>query len=223
MGSWVCKFFSACVTQTRLVKDQGGLTCDNRNHMINIVIISNKKYLVDVGFGSNGITHPIPLEDGHVFPCVHPVRGKLEYRSISQHSDPSQRLWVYLSQENETAPWKELYAFSDVEFFPADFEVLNLSTMTSPRSYFVQSVMCMKTILPEDEEERKNGPIGLLILHKDYVKRRIGAESEVVERLSTEADRINALQKYFGISLSPEEQKAIRGMASELKGRNDHL
>ena len=44
--------------------DWGGPRYDGWNHMVNIVRVEGKEYLVDVGFGSNSPTFPVPLEDG---------------------------------------------------------------------------------------------------------------------------------------------------------------
>lgn len=182
--------------------------------MVNIVKIDGQRYWVDVGFGSNSSIQPIPLKSGAEFDCILPVRGKLEYRSVAEHSDPDQRLWVFSSREDTNEPWKEMYTFLDVEFFAADFEVMNLSTMTSPKSFFIKSVMAMRMILNEDSGELE----GVLILFKDYVKRRIGRNTEVLEELKNEEQRVRALEKYFWISLEPSEQRAIRGLATELTG-----
>ncbi|KAK3332848.1 hypothetical protein B0T19DRAFT_112395 [Cercophora scortea] len=182
------------------------------NHMANIVTIDDKKYLVDVGFGSHGPPYPVLLEYGHEFMGIAPARGKLEYKSLDTHTDPDQRVWVFSSKENESEPWKERYAFVTIEFFPADFEVMNLTTMTARQSYFVQTVMCMRTIL---DSERVR-PEGLLILHRDYVKKRVGDKSDILETLRTEEQRVKALETYFGIVLGLDEQRAIRGLASEL-------
>ena len=182
--------------------------------MVNLVTVNGTRYLVDVGFGSFGAAHPVPLEDGHEFVSVAPARGRLQYRSLEEHADPNQRVWLYSAQENEHAPWRDMYHFVETEFMPGDFEVMNLRTMSSPQSFFVQSVMCMCTILDEQE----NAPVGLLILHRDYVKRRLGPESEIVEQLGSEKQRVKALEKYFGIVLSREEQMGIGGLASELRG-----
>lgn len=189
-----------------------------RDHMVNIVTINNQRYLVDVGYGSNDPPHPIPLEHGHEFVGVAPMRGRLQYRNLEEHTDPNQRVWVYSAQENESAPWKDMYHFVETEFIPGDFEVMNLRTMTSPQSFFVQSVMCMCTVLDEQQEKA----VGLLILHRDYVKRRIGSKSEIIEQLESEEQRVKALERYFGIVLSPEEQRGIRGLASELRPQGGH-
>ena len=183
------------------------------NHQLNIITIHGRRYVVDVGFGSNGPLQPNLLEDGREFPQVAPARGKLEYKALPIHTDASQRMWEYSTQADPTSPWQPMYAFAEVEFFPADFEVMNLSTMTSPRSFFVQAVMCMRTIL----DDRTGEPIGLLILLGNYVKRQLGGQSEIVENLETEAQRVEALRKWFQVEIGPGEQKAIQGLASELR------
>lgn len=180
--------------------------------MVNIVTIDGQRYWVDVGFGSGCSIQPIPLQSGVEFYCVPPLRGKLEYRSIAEHTDPSQRLWVFSSQDDSNAPWKETYVFSDVEFFAADFDVMNLSTMTSRRSFFMKTVLAM-TMIPNDQTGELEG---VLILFKNYVKRRVGDTTEILEELTNEEQRVRALEKYFHISLKPNEQQAIRGLPTEL-------
>ncbi|AEO55696.1 hypothetical protein MYCTH_2299783 [Thermothelomyces thermophilus ATCC 42464] len=202
------------------------------DHMVNIVTIDGQRYLVDVGYGSNGPPHPIPLRHDHEFIGVAPTQGRLQYRRLEEHTDPSQRVWVFSTREDENAAWKDQYNFVEIEFLPCDFEVMNLRTMTTPRSFFVQNVMCVWTLLgPAGPEGGKledggdpetAGPVGLLILHRDYVKQRVGAESRIIEQLESEEQRIAALEKYFGIVLSPEEQRAIRGLASELRPKAGH-
>ncbi|KAK3361515.1 hypothetical protein B0T24DRAFT_684558 [Lasiosphaeria ovina] len=183
------------------------------SHMANLVTINNTRYLVDVGFGSNGPPHPVPLVDGHEFVGIAPVRGRLQHRALEEHTDPNQRVWVYSTRDDaEGEPWRDQYAFVELEFLPADFEVMNLHTMTAPQSYFVQTVLCMRTLL----DERAQTAHGVVILHKDYVKTRVGAV-ETIETLETEEQRVRALDQYFKVVITPDEQKAICGLASELR------
>ncbi|KAK3291186.1 arylamine N-acetyltransferase 1 [Chaetomium fimeti] len=182
------------------------------DHMVNIVTVDGRRYLVDVGFGSRGPLHPVPLEHGCEFPGLGQARGRLEYRRLEEHADPGQRAWVYSVREGEGRPWRTQYHFVETEFTAADFEVMNLRTMTAPQSFFVQNVMCMCTLLDDQEEN----PVGLLILHRDYIKRQVGDVSEIMERLESEQQRVDALKRYFGIVLSPEDQASIRGLASGL-------
>ncbi|KAK0744519.1 hypothetical protein B0T21DRAFT_357942 [Apiosordaria backusii] len=188
------------------------------DHMVNIVTINGQRYLVDVGFGTNGATRPVPLQHGHEFFTISPAQGRLEYRSIDAHTDPNQRVWVYSVRQNKEAPWREMYSFAEFEFISGDFEVMNMHTSSTPQSFFVQSVMCMQTILDDEQQN----PVGKMILHRDYVKRQIGDSSEILEKLESEPQRVEALKKYFDITLSGEEQRGIRGLASELKDRSKH-
>ncbi|KAK4222041.1 arylamine N-acetyltransferase, pineal gland isozyme NAT-3 [Podospora fimiseda] len=190
------------------------------DHMLNLVKINNKRYVVDVGFGSNGPLFPYPLEHDHEFVGIASARGRLQYRTVDQLTDPDQKVWVYSIKQNDETPWSEAYCFVELEFMPGDFEVMNLRTMTSPRSFFVQNVMCMRILLDGRELDAK--PIGKLILHRDFVKKIVGDETEEVQKLESEAQRVLALEKYFGIRLSQREEKAIKGLASELKDTSKH-
>jgi arylamine N-acetyltransferase len=182
--------------------------------MINIVTIQGQRYLVDVGFGPNGPSHPLPLVSGHEAVGIPPQGLKLEYRSLPRHTDPSQRVWVFSHREDEHSAWIDAYAFTEVEFFPEDYEVMNLHTMTQPQSYFTQSVICEKVLLNEETSM----PEGVLILHDGELRRRIGAAVDFRRTLETEEQRHGALEEWFGIVLSEEEKRGIWSLATELRG-----
>jgi len=181
-------------------------------HMANLVTIDGHRYLVDVGFGSNSPIAPIPLKHGHEAAGAPPTRCKLEYRNLPQHSDPSQRVWVYSTRDRDGGEWVDGYSFVEVEFFPDDFAVMNLSTMTSPTSLFVQSVVAVRTVLNSE-----GILVGRLNLFRDYLRQITEEKSEIIQTFKTEDDRVQALESYFSIKLSPKERRAIRGLASELK------
>jgi arylamine N-acetyltransferase len=182
--------------------------------MANIVTIEDQKYLVDVGFGAPTPSHPLPLISGHICTGIAPQSLRLEYKRLKNHTDPSQRAWVYSYRENDDAKWTEAYSFVEIEFFPEDYEVMNLSTMTLPQSFFTQTVVCVKIILNEESKEID----GVLILMHNVIKTRIKGVTEVVEKLESEEDRIKALEKWFSIVLTEAEKKGIIGLASQLKG-----
>ncbi|KAK1759834.1 hypothetical protein QBC47DRAFT_338280 [Echria macrotheca] len=192
------------------------------NHMLNILTISNQKYAIDVGFGSQGPVSPLPLISSPGSPAefetIAPAQGRLEYRPLSVHTDPAQKVWVYSWRRSPDEPWGEMYAFVETEFFPADFDVMNLKTMTAPTSFFVQNVMCLRIVL----DEGTRAPTGAIILHRDFVKIRISGQPETVTTLKTEKERIEALEQHFGIVLTEKEQKAIAGLASEIRGATGH-
>jgi len=182
--------------------------------MVNIVTIENQRYLVDVGFGADVAVHPLPLISGYVCTGIAPQSLRLEYKRLEQHTDPSQRVWVYSHRDNDAAPWVEAYSFLEVEFFPQDYEVMNLSTMTLPQSYFTRTVLCIKVLLNKETEDME----GVLILYQNVVKKRIRGVANVVEELKSEEDRVRALQKWFGIVLNEAEKNGIIGLVTELRG-----
>jgi arylamine N-acetyltransferase len=183
------------------------------NHMVNIVTVNKERYLVDVGFGRTNPCRPVPLSDSAETTGIGEQRLRVYQRTLAQHSDDSQKSWVYSHKENEAGDWTDGYAFTEIEFFPEDFEVMNLNTMTNPSSFFVQCVMCVKVILGEAGE-----PVGLLILFNGELKRQIGAGEEILETFKTEGERLAGLKKWFGISLDAEQKRGIVGLPSELTG-----
>ena len=185
--------------------------------MVNLVLIGNQRYLVDVGFGGAGPCRPMPLISGHEVTGMPPQSLKLEYRSLAEHTDSTQRLWVYSYREDGDSPWVDAYAFTELEFFPSDFRVMNLSTMTLRSSFFVQTVLCVSFILNAETGE----PEGLLILQGAQVRKKVHGEYRILEELKTEEQRIQALQKWFGIRLNEEEQRGILGLPTELRGKKN--
>lgn len=204
--------------------------------MVNLVTIDETKYLVDVGYGRREPTQPVPLTaQGYEFAGIAPTRGKLERKTLSRHQHQhnatagagaargGQSLWVYSAWttgpedddgSTSTGPgWVEQYSFTEVEFFPEDFEVMNLYVMTTPQSYFVQTVLAYRAIWDEEAAEL----VGEVILHKDSLKRIHRGRSEAIAELRSEGDRVGALEEYFFISLTEKEKKAIQGLASALK------
>ncbi|KAK5658031.1 hypothetical protein OQA88_2586 [Cercophora sp. LCS_1] len=188
---------------------------DGWNHQVTIVTIGNQKYLVDVAFGSGCSLSPVPLQDGIEFELVAPARGKLEYRALTTHTNQDQRVWVYSFQEAPPAPWLPKYCFVEIEFFPADFAVMNQRTMAAPQSFFVQNVMCVRTVLGGPPEDPK--PVATLILFRNYLKRISRGQEEVLATFKLEEERIAALKEWFNIDISPAERNAIRGLPTELR------
>lgn len=182
--------------------------------MLNLVTVDGQRYMVDVGFGKGATMVPVPLrrDSSPEFTTIAPLRGKLVYEKLEQNTDAAQRMWVYYSTDSADGPFRQRNCFTEQEFFPEDFEVMNWAVMSRPTSYFVKTVLCMRTILDPDTRRAE----GTVVLHKDEVKRKIGDKVEVLETLKNEADRVRAIEKYFFIALTPAEQKAIRGMPQEL-------
>ncbi|PKS06279.1 hypothetical protein jhhlp_007027 [Lomentospora prolificans] len=213
--------------------------------MANIVTVDSAPYLVDVGFGLNTPLFPVPFPsvplNAASAPVPNPVsicqNRRLMQKPLLSTSHPlSPPAWIYSHRNGESNEFVEAYMISASEFRQQDFEVMNLTTMTSPNSFFVQAVMCVRTFLSNDPlaqinektpRPNENGePIlaGQVVLLKSEVKVRYvkpGKEDEfgeyqLLENLESETTRVAALRKWFNIKLSEEEQRAIIGRPTEI-------
>ncbi|KAI9678806.1 MAG: N-terminal acetyltransferase [Caeruleum heppii] len=182
------------------------------SHMVNIVMIDGQKFMVDVGFGSGGPTHPLPLKDGGLHEAIAPQMHRLLWTNISQNTDPSQRLWVFEARNGDHEPWRPNYCFSELEMGPTDYNIMNFFTSTSRTSIFTYTVICTKTILEGDTV------VGNIVLVGNEVKRRLCGKSEHLQTCDTEQQRVEALARWFDIRLTTDEQHGIRGMTTQLKG-----
>ncbi|KAI5859864.1 arylamine N-acetyltransferase 3 [Durotheca rogersii] len=215
------------------------------SHCVNIATIGDQRYMLDVGFGGNGPTGPIPLvaakEGGMGMPHVRgsPARIRLVRGPIPQQVDQGCEVWIYQhcvdpkeGGKNAEATWTPLYCFVDFEFLPEDIRGMNLSPWRSPTSFFTYRVMLTRftTNLETDDASQGGGPgqasdravsegeiDGALILFHDTLKWRRGGQTRVEIRLESEAQRIDSMRRYFGIVLAEGDREAIHGTASELK------
>lgn len=133
--------------------------------------------------------------------------------SISEFTDKTQKVWIYQIRYNPESNWLPMICFSDVEFLPQDFEVMNFSVSQTRTSWFTQVFVCMRMDLGEGGEEI----IGQYVMSGKEVKRRVRGQTEILQLMKTEEDRVQALAKYFGMRLRNSEIEGIRGLASELR------
>ena len=183
------------------------------SHMVNLVTIGHVKYHVDVGFGADGPVVPMPLDrSGAIQPHINPAVARLQYRNIPGNTDPNQLLWVYEHRRDDDAEWAIKYCYTELEFLPADYNIMNYYTSTSHKTFFTRTVVVDKKLLDDDGEYK-----GSLILFGNTIKWRIHGVKEKEIEFETEADRLGALEEYFGIRFSEAERDGIRGLASQLK------
>ncbi|KAF2690220.1 arylamine N-acetyltransferase 1 [Lentithecium fluviatile CBS 122367] len=183
------------------------------SHMVNIVKIGDKKYHVDVGFGGNGPIVPMPLDRaGPVQTHIKPATARLQYKNIPGNTDPDQRLWVYEHCMDGTSDFQTTYCFTELEFLPSDYAVMNYFTSTSPRTFFTRDIVAVKGLVGDDGELA-----GTLILGNNDLKWRINGKKEREIKFDSENDRIKALEEHFGIKLGQVERDGIRGLPSQLK------
>jgi len=179
--------------------------------MINILTLADgSKVILDVGFGADGPTRPLPLLEGTVSRGIAPQELRLVRENIPANTDPRQRLWIYKTRHTPQDSWNPRYCFSEVEFLPQDYAMMNFYTSQCKFCWFTYKIVVMKMIREGDEI------IGTMILNGDVVKRRIRGETEELKRCGTEGERVQALERWFGIALTAEERRGITGMVTDL-------
>ncbi|KAJ5777566.1 hypothetical protein N7520_000812 [Penicillium odoratum] len=182
-------------------------------HMLLIVVIDGEKYMVDVGFGNNCATAPLPLQEGATATNIGTSEMRLVRDSLIEFSNKEQKVWIYQTRYNPTSVWVPNICFSDVEFLPQDFAMMNFSVSQKRTSWFGQVFVCMRMILDPSEKNI----IGQYVMSGKEVKRRVHGQTEILQILHTEEGRVEALAKYFGMALRKSEIQGIQGLSSEIR------
>ena len=182
--------------------------------MVNIVTLADgKKYMLDVGFGGNGPVQPMLLDAEHSrTQNIPPAEARLIYDNIPENTDPNQKLWIFQHRNDPQSPWLPMYCFTELEFLPQDYEIMNFQTSQSRNSWFTYRIAVVKMNLEEGEV------VGTLMLVGADVKRRKRGETEHVMTCANETERVEALKEWFGIRLGEDEKAGIKGMVTELHG-----
>lgn len=108
-------------------------------------------------------------------------------------------------------PWNSYYAFPEWEFSETDFGIINYWASACPQSFQTFTILVVKFLRTADRIT------GKLMLINDTLKQNLGGKTEVVAVLRSESERIKALERWFGLSLTMEEQSGIEGHVSEIK------
>ncbi|KAK5167333.1 uncharacterized protein LTR77_007032 [Saxophila tyrrhenica] len=196
------------------------------SHLVNIVVIGGTKYLVDVGFGPNEPTIPIPLSHGEVRPQEPPAESRVMFETLEENTSGC-KLWLMRHRARPEEEWKTMYCFSDVEILPGDLEGLNFAPWASRTSHFTQKIICVRFTtakesmedidgLPSSETVEGGDVDGQLVINQDKLSWRRRGDSVLEVELKSEDDRLEALKKYWGIVLDVEDQMAIVGTVSAL-------
>lgn len=99
---------------------------------------------------------------------------------------------------------------------------MNYFTGSHPESFQTYTVLVVKFLRREEEEERgekgveKTEIYGKVMMVNGEVKRNLGGKTSVIKTCVTEEERVDALKKYFEITLTDEERESIRGTKTEL-------
>jgi arylamine N-acetyltransferase len=189
-------------------------------HIVNIVTLPcGSKYVLDVGFGGDGATKPLPLISGHVTSNLGTQEIRLLHSTIPQQMDQSQKLWIYQYRNGRDKEWNSFYAFPETEFLHADFEVMSFYTsqFTGGTNFQTRTVLIVRFLLGE----RMDGGeeiVGKVMLVNGEVKRNDGGKTRVVMVCKTEEERVRALKEHFEIVLTEEEIAGVKGRNVELLG-----
>lgn len=102
-----------------------------------------------------------------------------------------------------------------MEWLPIDFEIIVTGINQLGAGWFKSLVICFRIIL-EDEK-----PVGWLLMLHDEVRRYYKGKLTVLQKLYSEDERVELLRDQFGVVLSGEEVREIKGTAGELKEEED--
>ena len=105
-----------------------------RTHMLLEVDLPEGAFAADVGFGGDGLVHPIALAEG----------GETWVGVLGHRLRREGASWWVL-EGNEGAGWSDLYAFTLEPHHPIDFVMANHFTSTWPRSSFVTNLTAQRS------------------------------------------------------------------------------
>ena len=191
-------------------------------HIVNIVTLDDgSRWMVDVGFGGDGASKPIPLVEDHVTRNIgtQDIRLVRDFIPSQTERTPERKLWIYQYRNAAEKPWNSFYAFSDlVEFLPADYHIMNWYTGSCPDSFQTFTALVVMFLRrPNNDVPGDDEIYGKRMLVDGVVKENLGGKTNVVQECNTEAERVEALRVWFGIELTDEEISSIRGWHTELK------
>jgi arylamine N-acetyltransferase len=173
--------------------------------------------MVDVAFGGDGATKPLPLVPGVITPNIGTQELRLVQDNIPFQVDTSRKLWIYQYRNSSEMEWNSFYSFAELEFLHNDFEVMNWFTSTSPQSFQTYTALVVKFLRTKWTEEDDSRIHGKVMLVNGDIKMNEGGRTRLVQSCRTEDERVAALQEFFSITLTEGERLGIKGHVSELK------
>ncbi|KAH6668880.1 arylamine N-acetyltransferase 1 [Halenospora varia] len=190
-------------------------------HIVNIVTLpTGEKYMLDVGFGGDGATKPLPMISGATVQNLGSQEIRLIHSTIPEQINQSQKLWIYQYRNGADKEWNSFYAFPETEFLAADFEIMNFYTSQKQggTNFQTRTVLIVRFLRGKVEGGvgLEEGIVGKVMLVNGEVKRNDGGKTSVVKICKTEEERVAALKEYFDIDLTEEEIAGIRGRNVEL-------
>ncbi|KAF7198215.1 Arylamine N-acetyltransferase [Pseudocercospora fuligena] len=197
-------------------------------HLVIIVMLSDgSKWSVDVGFGGDCATAPVPLV--HDQPQVN--LGNQEIRLWRDHipmqllRTPETKHWIYQYRNSKEQDWNSFYAFTEYEAMEPDFHNLNWYTGSHPESFQTFTAIIVKFLRRPKVRDPGDGAhagdqeiYGKRMLVNGIIKENLGGKTSIVKDCKTEEERIAGLQEWFGMTFTEEEREGIKGWTTELRG-----
>jgi N-hydroxyarylamine O-acetyltransferase len=148
-----------------------------QTHMILMVELEDRRYLVDGGFGSASLSAPLLMDTEAEQPTPHEPRRLLQRRGM------------YVHQTKVGDEWADVYTFL-VQPVPAiDYEVANWFTSTWPQSRFTQNLIA--AFLRDDCRHT--------LVNREFTTRWLDGRREKRE-LSSPGELLEVLEQYFTLS-----------------------
>ena len=150
-----------------------------RLHMLLLVEAGGAQWLADVGFGADGLLHPIPFRPGE-----ESAQFAWKYRVVPEGDE-------YILQSWRPESWTDLYSFGLEAHYPIDYEVSNYYTSTFPGSYFRKALLAQ---LPGPE-------LRVMLLNRKLIERTAAGVTETV--VPDDEALLRVLAERFGLVFRP--------------------
>ena len=186
--------------------------------------LSPDTYLVDVGFGL-GLTKPIALReneqvDGMAPPEKHRLVRATHPLNVLNMADPDSvavasewALQTNLTNRWEVIPdgqWRTLHQFDMLQAQMNDFQHLSWTVANGPGTIFWGNILAVVYHAEEDDQ------LSMTVMFGNKVTRRYQGKITILKEIRNEADRLEALEEYFGIEYPPEAAALINRKGAAL-------
>lgn len=147
-----------------------------RTHMILSVDVDDEPWLADVGFGSEGLLFPVPLNK------FDPIQQHFWTYRLAREGD------LYVLQTLYDEGWFDLYAFTLEPQYHVDYLMANYYTYSHPRSPFTNTLLVQRT----------TADVRIILLNRQRLTARAGVKE--IQTLTDDAALLDVLRTDFGLS-----------------------
>ncbi len=147
-------------------------------HHVMLVELDDKKWLVDVGFGGEGITAPVLIEE-----------ESEQEQFVNTYRIVTNPVFGYVLQRKVEDEYISIYAFTTDGCIPVDYVVANHFTSTFPESFFLKERFCT---IPTEK--------GRLTLTQGHFK-VVEGEKVTETKVAGDKEFYELLKMHFGISI----------------------